>query len=136
MNTWVWVDAWQQQCCGHDFDVGSPVRWSVKRLDPDDDQWMADLLGQSWGGRLEYAQEHHDESGGLWLTGVVRKIQVVTCSLTKEPDVGAGHGPGWIPVRGSGRLREVPVADKWEPEAWVDEPSATFSGWLVQLEQG
>lgn len=38
----LWVDAWQLQCCGEPFRLGSPVAWMVREADPD---WLQAVLG-------------------------------------------------------------------------------------------
>jgi hypothetical protein len=134
MGTFVWIESWQQQCCGHDFRVGSRVRWEV-RQNPDGDSWIDLLLGPRWSEKVGFTEDHHmDESDGV-LTGVVAAINVVTCD--RVPDDAPhleGRGKVMVPVPGSGRLRTVDVADSWEPEP-RDRPSGwSFDGWIVELE--
>jgi hypothetical protein len=47
VDAFVWIESWQQQCCGDDFRVGSVVRWQV-RTNSDVDEWVELLLGAEW----------------------------------------------------------------------------------------
>jgi hypothetical protein len=129
MRTFVWVDAWQQQCCGDEFEVGSTVTWDITRQP--DSEWVKLLLGDTWARRVEYREEHHDDASGSPLTGQVISIQVVTCSRQPEQK---GSGTVLTPVPGSGTLRQVQMADPWEPEHLDQVPMRSFDGWIVELE--
>lgn len=130
MRTFVWVDAWQQQCCGAEFGVGSTVTWTVKSQ-PDGAEWVGLLLGREWAERVEYHEEHHDDAEET-VSGRVVSIRVVTCSRVGEPQ---GAGTSYVPVPGSGRLREVDVADPWEPEPPESQRfEESFDGWIVEVE--
>jgi hypothetical protein len=135
VRTFVWVDSWAQQCCGEPFRIGTEVRWQVRRED-DGDEWATTLLGPEWGDRVRYAEDRHglDESDGHEIRGVVRSIRVVTCDRVLDTQQ-EGHSAGvWVPVPGSGRLREVEVADPWEPEPMEQDPPRTFDGWIVEVD--
>src|SRR3569833_203668 len=64
VHSFVWVDSWQQQCCGDEFQVGSSVIWNVTRV-KDSDDWITTLLGPNWGDRVQYAEDHHGVGDGL-----------------------------------------------------------------------
>jgi Family of unknown function (DUF6578) len=134
MGTFVWIESWQQQCCGHDFRVGSTVRWEV-RQHPGGHDWVRILLGTGWSEKVFFAEDHHtDESEGV-LTGVVSHISVVTCDRVlgdaAQPEA---RGRVLVPVPGSGRLRTVEMADSWEPEPRDPSAGWSFDGWIVELE--
>jgi hypothetical protein len=134
MGTFVWIESWQQQCCGDDFRVGSKVRWAV-RQNPDGDEWIDLLLGPEWSKKVGFAEDHHlDENDGV-LTGVVANISVVTCDrvLGDASQLGP-RGNVLVPVPGSGRLRTVEAADCWEPEPRDRSAGWSFDGWIVELE--
>ncbi len=136
METYVWVDAWQQRCCGEQFGVGSTVNWNVT---PEDEvsEWTNKLLGEEWGRKVDFHEEHHysEDEPTSPLSGLVKSIQVVTCDRELKENEGIGpKGLVWMPVPGSGRLREVEVADKWEPEPNPEDHSTSFDGWIVELE--
>jgi hypothetical protein len=150
VGTFVWVESWQQQCCEDEFRVGSTVNWQVFPTNGEDDS-VEILLGPEWGAKVRYWEDHHggrdDLGDGEKLLGVVRSIQVVTCD--RELKVEAGKPPSgmWLPVPGSGRLREVEFADPWEPEPPDDElpdddppqwstvpPPWWFEGWIVEVD--
>jgi hypothetical protein len=132
VRTFVWVDAWQQQCCGDEFRVGSQVRWNV---DPVQDQgWVASLLGSEWATQVRYSENHHgpDELGDE-MHAVVRSIRAVTCDRGPQPDPNPS-GRAWVVIPGSGQLREVEVADPRGPEPRSIEPRHTFEGWIVEVD--
>jgi hypothetical protein len=136
VRTFVWVESWQQQCCGDEFQVGSSVTWNVTRA-KDAEDWVTTLLGPDWGEKVRYTEDHHglDEGLGRELRGVVRSIHVVTCD--RKPEHQPGRSPSgqvWVLVPSSGRLREVEVADPWEPEPSDDDPHQSFDGWVVEVE--
>jgi hypothetical protein len=117
------------------FRVGSAVTWNVTREDTDN--WTTTLLGPEWGQKVQFAEDHHGAGGGPGreVHGVVRSIRVVTCHRQLEDRPGRSpNGRVWVPVPGSGRLREVDVADAWRPEPPDDEPRRSFDGWVVELE--
>jgi len=136
VHSFVWVDSWQQQCCGDEFQVGSSVIWNVTRV-KDSDDWITTLLGPNWGDRVQYAEDHHGvgDGPGHDLRGVVRSIRVVTCDRRPEHDPERSpNGRVWVAVPGSGRLRVVEVADTWEPEPPDGDPRRSFDGWVVEVE--
>lgn len=114
VQTFVWVDSWQQQCIGDEFRVGADVSWDVTAV-RDGDDWVASLLGPEWAELVRYAEDHHGvgDGGARKLRGVVRSIREVTSRLTQQggsPPHGF-HGGVWVQIPGSGQLREVDVAD-------------------------
>ncbi|WP_147252177.1 DUF6578 domain-containing protein [Blastococcus sp. TF02-9] len=127
-QTFVWVDSWQQQCCGDDFRVGSHVKWQVRRTEPSAD-WVATLLGKEWGDKVCFAEEHHDNSADAELNGMVQSIQAVTCDRQLEKQSPRlGSQKVWVPIPGSGQLRKVETAGLTEE---TYDPSHTFDGWIV-----
>lgn len=132
VQTFVWVTAWEQQCCGDDFEVGSTVTWTVVKHD-EPDEWVAQLLGPDWGGRVKYSEGHHDNEEDT-VSGVVCAINEVRCGRELQAD-GAGHVQ--VPIRGSGWLTEVSVADPWASRPSDDfRESMSFDAWIVELEVG
>ena len=119
VQTFVWVDSWQQQCCGDEFRVGSTVHWDVLPA-KEEDNWVETLLGADWGAKVRFSEDHHggldDAAASEKLHGLVRTIYVVTCDRWHKTGPGEGPGGVWLPIAGSGRLREVEFADPWEPE--------------------
>jgi hypothetical protein len=136
VRTFVWVDSWQQQCCGDEFGVGSDVCWDVYPT-RDGDDWVASLLGSEEEAEVQFSSNHHgvlDHLGpGHELRGVVRSIRVMTCAREPQPHPNPS-GIAWVVVPGSAQLREVQVADAWEPEPPADEPQRSFEGWIVEVD--
>lgn len=133
MSAYVWVDAWQQQCCGDDFRVGSQVAWSAVPQDGPDG-WVGLLLGGEWAEKVRFHEEHHsdDDESAVVLAGTVVSIREVTCRRVPQPQ---GSGQLMVPIAGSGMLHEVDVPDKWSAEPSADlRDHLTFDGWIVEVE--
>ena len=78
----IWVDAWQMQCCGELFSVGSRVAWTLAKADPDR---LTPLLGASV--TIDAAEEHH---GGVpdatpRTKATVTAISAVHCQHAPAP---------------------------------------------------
>ncbi len=123
----VWVESWQQQCCGDGFGTGTSIQWQVRR-NGDTDDWVELLLGAQWANRIGFIEDHHTADAGGMLTGVVSEIDVVTCDRVLGP-----KGTDLVPVPGSGRIRRVEVADDWEPEPPGTDAGWSFDGWIVKV---
>ncbi len=106
-RAFVWVDSWQQQCCGEEFRVGSEIHWHGHRT-KERKSWITTLLGAEWADAVEYEENHHgplDELNPLVeLHGMVRSIRVVTCDRKAKANSTSSSG---MPVPGSGRLQMV-----------------------------
>lgn len=70
----VWVDGWQQECCGDAWALGSKVAWTVERSNTDYFQPLFDPPVT-----IDWHEEHHAESsaGLAKLEGIVLTIQGV-----------------------------------------------------------
>ena len=123
----LWVDAWQVQCCGEPFRLGSPVAWTVREADPD---WLEAVLGAKAASGVDGAEEHH---GGLPehtepVRGVVTRISAVHCRYAPRP---GGDPRALYPVPDSGVLTDVESADG----RVADRGQERFAGYLVRLGQ-
>ena len=120
----IWIDAWQLQCCGEPFLVGSPVTWTLRDADPD---WLETVLGAEAARAVDAAEEHH---GGVPedtepVSGTVTRISAVHCRYARQPgDPRALHA-----VRGSAVLTDLKSADGWT----ADRGEERFAGYIVQL---
>jgi len=123
----VWVDDWQQQCCGEPFAIGSTVDWMLSvDFSPD---WMADVLGPSVGAEVTHVEDHHGlaPEGTPVTHGAVTRIRAASCRYA--PDNSDPEGRTYAAVRGTGRLDELQEADPWfEPPAPLE-----FKGFVVDL---
>lgn len=132
MRTFARVAAWEQQCCGVDFEVGSAVVWTVAEHAGPDER-AEQLLGPPWGARVQYVAGRHDDEEAT-ISGVVRAIHEVRYRTECHP---FGTGRLLSPVDGSGWLTEVSVADPWVSTPDDEErESISFDGWIVELEVG
>ena len=122
----LWVDAWQMQCCGEPFRLGSQVAWTVGEADP---KWLGAVLGAEMSPGVDGAEEHH---GGIPedtepTKGVVTGISAVHCRYAPRP----GDARALYPVPGSGVLTDVDSADGWI----ADRGEERFVGYVVRLGQ-
>ena len=119
----VWVDAWQMQCCGERFSVGSRVSWTLAEADIN---WLRTILDA--GVTVDAAEEHHggapDDAPQTTVT--VTAITAVHCQFAPAP--GADERV-LSPVRSSAVLTSVRSADGWTP----DRDGLHFSGYLVRV---
>ncbi len=88
----VWIDGWQQQCCGGGFAVGDEVGWTLAR---GDHEWLGRVLGNAYPG---FDLEHGRGS--------------------PRPGGAGGTAAGWVALR-RGRLainvgwaEDVPESDR------------------------
>lgn len=72
----VWVDAWQVQCCGTTFAVGSEVAWQLS--DQVDTDGLAVAVGEEVARRITHIEDHHRDPVGLdysiWLASALRSF--------------------------------------------------------------
>ena len=119
----VWVDAWQMQCCGEPFGVGSRVSWALAERDPG---WVTAVLGA--GVIVDAAEDHHGgvPDGTPPTAGTVTAVSAVHCRPAPAPGQ-SGQAPRpavspavFTPVtRVDGRTR--------------DRDGLNFAGYLVHL---
>jgi hypothetical protein len=114
----VWVDDWQQECCGQELALGRQVSWTLVEADR-----VLALLGDAPPGLV--AEEHHLDLPGVPVTtGRVRRLRVAVCDTERHP---AGEGNVYTVVPGSARLTDV--------GHWTDGPRGPGRmGYLVDLE--
>src|SRR4051794_13560809 len=82
----VWMDAWQMQCCGEPFNVGSQVSWSLA-ADPGR-EFLAIVMGDDVAATVTHREEHHGcdpRDNAPKTDGVVRSIQAVRCRYAANP---------------------------------------------------
>jgi hypothetical protein len=122
VTTTVWVAAWQQECCGDAFGVGTSVRWPVVRARGE----LETLLPADSGVTVGYVQERHGpvhEEDLMTLEGRVRAIRGVELRYVEtEPGTRS-----YRPVPGSGRLIALTAADG------AERRGRGFAGYLVDL---
>jgi hypothetical protein len=119
----VWVDAWQMQCCGSNFGVGSRVSWTLADADTD---WLTTVLGDDV--TVDAAEEHHGgvPDGAPLTAATVTAIAAVHCQYSPKPD---RDERTLAPVRSSAVLTPVTSADGWTP----DRDGLHFAGYLVDV---
>lgn len=121
MELTVWVDAWQMQCCGQQFGVGSRVSWTLAEPDAD---WLPMVLGADV--TVDAAEEHHGgvPDGTPETAGRVTAISAVHCRRSSSPGKQVQY-----PVPSSAALTPVSSADGWTP----DRDDLHFVGYLVRV---
>ena len=122
----VWVDAWQMQCCGDPFSVGSTVDWTV--LAEIDREWISSFMGDEEAARFTHDEEHHGDllPSTPHVIGVVTRIDAVFCRY------GAVEGERALqPIAGSSRFEPRESVDGWEDHPADDH----FAGYAVDIDE-
>ncbi|HEY6497022.1 MAG TPA: DUF6578 domain-containing protein [Trebonia sp.] len=121
----VWVDAWQMQCCGKPFAVGSHVAWTLTAADA---EWLMPVLGPRRGVTVDAAEDHHGRvpDDTTETTGTVTSISAVHYRSASQPGKvdRTSH-----PVPDSADLTAIEAADGWTP----DRGDLHFGGYLVRI---
>jgi hypothetical protein len=120
----VWMDAWQQQCCGEEFHVGSSVAWTLVDRDIG---WLEPVVGAEKLERIRFAEDHHALADSRPKTpAYVQSIDAVLCqySHSTSPTRQAAVVPGSV------IFRSVQRATGWEDET----DGRHFLGYLVDLD--
>ena len=121
----MWVDSWQQQCCGEPFEVGSQVAWMLRAIDR---EFARSVLGDDLAQSVTHAEEHHGElpEDGPAVVGRVTAIHTVHCEFA--PRIGRQDNTRY-PVPGTTVLSSAMSADGWEPEP----DGLVFVSYLVEV---
>ena len=127
----VWVDAWQMQCCGDPFSVGSRIEWTL--YEESDREWLIAVLGDDLAAEVTHGEEHH---GGLpddapTTIGVVDRIRAVSSRFGPDPTSVSAAAPNHVPIPGTAVVVEVAEADGW----YAEDGDRHFNGYLVDLER-
>jgi hypothetical protein len=116
----VWMDAWQLQCCGAEFDVGTRVSWTLTGMD----QHWAELLGLP----VDAAEEHHggvpDDAPATSGTVTGIRAEHFRYAPANEADQRT-----LSPVAGSAVFTWVSHAGSWG----ADPGDLEFAGYLAEL---
>jgi hypothetical protein len=125
MPVTVWVDDWQQQCCGAPFAVGGTVHWT---LTGPDTAWLATVLGPERAAAVDRAEEHHGRlpDDAPVTTGTVTSIGAVHCRFRPLP---GGNRRDRYPDAGTTTVTRRDSADGWEPA----DADLRFVGYLVEI---
>lgn len=126
MRALVWVDAWQQRCCGDGFAVGDTVTWPLES-EPDRD-WLRAALTPELASRLTHHQERHAVGGAEppSRTGVVLGVRAAFGRYAACE----GDEAVLYPEPGSAVLVELSRVEGFE-----DGPTGErLNGYLVELE--
>ena len=88
MGLTVWVDEWQQACCGEHFSVGSVVSWTLTDAPPE----LAPLFDPASGVVIDGLEDHHSDlaEGAAVTRGTVQSIRAVQLQYAR----GTGAIPG------------------------------------------
>jgi hypothetical protein len=130
----VWIEAWEWQCCGDPFKLGSNVMWGLLPASAHLRSALAVEFGEGVAQQLTHYETHHEIDGDpetVPTRGRVEAIDAAFCVLEARPD----NARFYEPIAGSGVLESRQSADGWEPE---DEPGGKryrrFSGYIVTLD--
>ena len=120
----VWVDSWQQECCGDPWSVGTVVSWTLTDADLES---LAPLFASESEVRVDYREEHH---GGL----------PEHAPITSGPVVGIrGVQVRYAPLAGGDprMLYAVPQSARFTPLTHSEGPEVPwegFTGYLVEID--
>jgi hypothetical protein len=130
----VWIEAWEWQCCGDPFGLGSNVTWGLLPASEHLTSELANQFGEGVARKLTHYETHHEMDGdpeAIPTRGGVEAIDAAFCVVEADPD----NPQFYEPVPDSGVLEPRQSANGWEPE---DEPGGkryrTFSGYIVTLD--
>ena len=87
-ETTVWVDAWQMQCCGDAFIIGSKIEWDIV-------PYTFELPPVTEISSIDYYYDAHSAADTQTITGTVTEIYSVYQKYELEPT-----GKVQIPVAG------------------------------------
>jgi hypothetical protein len=128
----VWVDQWQQECCGEPFAVGDTVEWNLEPMVEEVRAFHRAMLGDEVADQITDAEERHgpsdadDDSGLPLVRGIVRSIERVC--YTQDPRYLASEDTGEdVPpaiVQGSLVIERLTYAEVW----------GEHQGYLVDLD--
>lgn len=120
----VWVEAWQIQCCGDPFEIGSSIQWEGLTTDG---EFLETFLGPKVAGTVTFAEERHADPDVelMSLSGRVAAVSAVFGQFAPA----ASNSKMLLPVEGSGVVHERKRATGWEDEV---EPQY-FLGYIVDL---
>ena len=101
----MWIDEWQQSCCGDALGEGEEA---TLHLRPADVPWFEVVFGPAFVRSLAGCDETHQMTDVERIVeGRVRKIEAATCSYREAAD-----GSGAVPVPASGRLHRIRRIDE------------------------
>ena len=120
----VWVEGWQQQCCGEPFAVGGTVRWQLAGPGPGGLP-VPPLAPAQPDLHVDAVEDHHGtRTVTRVVTGRVDAVRALVVQLAPVP----GRPHSVAPVPASGRLRTVYRSDGAEVR------DRGFMGYLVTLD--
>jgi hypothetical protein len=121
---WVWVDGWQQECCGEPWGVRSTVHWMLADADLG---YFAPLFPDNSGVTVDRHEDHHDAlpADTLETVGVIVAIRGVHLSYAPAP---GGDPKRLYPVPGSARLTALDRSNGAELRG------QGFAGYLVRIQ--
>lgn len=124
MRATVWIDDWQQECCGDPFAPGDDVEWPLSReVDVDG---LAAMIGENDAVAVDLDLDSHGLSTDATpRQGTVVSITTVHARYEIRADLGAR-----VALPETARRRRIDRAERFEPRA----PGMEFVGYLVDLD--
>jgi hypothetical protein len=120
----IWMEGWEFECCGEQFEVGSRVRWILGVVDRLGKDRFVALLGEAEASRLTHYETHHGPHDDEVLTYATGKVAAIKAIYQSYDDKGRL-------VEGSAYAKDRASAVKFENEE-VNGPR--FRGYLIDLE--
>src|ERR1043165_5915567 len=116
------MDAWQAQCRGDSFRVGSRVVWTLAEPDID---WLGTVFGPL-ADTVTHSEERHSDKPLSQTTSDVLTIRAVYCRYAPLDDTNLALP---YPVKGSAVLSPVAQATGWENR----EEGLSHAGYLDEF---
>jgi hypothetical protein len=101
VQTNVWMDSWQMNCCGERFETESKVSWTLRSATGI--EWLDVVVGHGTAATIDAIEDHH---GGTASEGEPTAATVASIATLHRPSTPA-------PVPGSRSVVEVRAAEKW-----------------------
>ena len=117
VQLFVWMASWQMECCGTPFWEGAKVSWRLRHVNPAELAWLDAVLHEGIAATVDAVEDHHGDSSAPLTAGTVSSIATLHCRFDPKP------------VAGSGILRSVETAEKWNDEL----EDRHFAGFLVRI---
>jgi hypothetical protein len=125
----IWTEAWEWQCCGEPFAVGTDVEWELTPVEADGRTFLAKPLGTEIADQLTHYEGHHPsavDNAQPLTRGRVESIQAVYWQLAPRP---SGNPVVVYPVPGTALLKARETANGRETE----DDKLDFVGYIVDL---
>ena len=128
----VWTEAWEWQCCGDPFKVGSDVIWGLVPASEALKRELGKQLGDEVAAEITHYETHHEDDDEVRPSptrGRIEAIHAVYWTRAAAPEAPQVYES----VPGTGVLEERDNADGWESDDEAGNRLRSFEGYIVTL---